>query len=124
MGRHNLDHQGKQRFKRQLYYVIFILDQKKEDEKENFRQHLLVVGRDLLDIENDIGITTDSFTLHWSTYARVLYDFIQALQWPFFTSTGSLMKDKSILAQVVQALIVIVLDPTLLVHKIFTFGQN
>ena len=35
MGSHNLDYQGKQLFKRQLHYAIYILDQKTEDYKEN-----------------------------------------------------------------------------------------
>ena len=49
IGRHNLNYQGKQRFKGQLHYAIFILDKKTEDDKKNIQQHLWDNARELLD---------------------------------------------------------------------------
>ncbi len=54
MGIHNIDYNTKQRFRIQLYYVIFILDQQTLDGAENDQQHLWDRGMDLINSENTI----------------------------------------------------------------------
>ena len=75
MGRHNVDYNDKQKFKRQLWYAIFILHQQEDDDVDNVRQHLWVSARDLLESENDITRMTNSFISHRAMYARALFNF-------------------------------------------------
>ncbi len=77
MGIHNIDYNTKQRFRIQLYYVIFILDQQTLDGDENDQQHLWDRGMDLINSENTMETMMNSFTRHGAMYARVLYNFYQ-----------------------------------------------
>ncbi len=80
MGSHDIDYDAKQRFRRQLHYAIFILDQQTEDGDENNQQHLWDRGRELIDSENTMETMRNSFNRHWVMYARLLYSFYQGNQ--------------------------------------------
>ncbi len=78
MGGHDIDYNTKQRFRSQLHYAIFILDQQTLDGDENDQQHLWDRGMDLINSENTMETMMNSFTRHGAMYARVLYSFYQS----------------------------------------------
>ena len=80
MGGHDIDYNTKQRFRSQLHYAIFILDQQTLDGDENDQQHLWDRGMDLINSENTMETMRDSFTRHGAMYARVLYNFYRSNQ--------------------------------------------
>ena len=68
----NVDYEGKEDFKCQLKYAIYILDGRREDEHH---KHLWDKGRELLDSENELEVMAELFTAHGAMYARLLYSF-------------------------------------------------
>ena len=80
MGGHGIDYNTKQRFRSQLHYAIFILDQQTLDGDENDQQHLWGRGMDLINSENTMKTMMNSFTRYRAIYARVLYSFYQSNQ--------------------------------------------
>lgn len=73
MGRHNVDYAGKQKFKLQLYYAMFILHQRDDEDIGNIC--IWVSAWDLFESENDTTRMINSFKSHGAMYARVLFNF-------------------------------------------------